>query len=67
MKRTKPNRLTAALLETADDMRRVGVINGAEYDSIKRRHIGDQLALPDPKSDDEVTATGRSKSALRNS
>ena len=42
MKRTKPSRLTTALLETADDMRRVGVMDAATHEKITMRHLGDK-------------------------
>jgi putative transcriptional regulator len=54
MKRTKPSRLTTALLETADDMRRVGVMSEAAHEKITLRHLGDKEALPDPISGDEI-------------
>ena len=40
--RKQPSRLTKALLETADDMRRVGVLNKAAHEKITLRHLGDQ-------------------------
>jgi putative transcriptional regulator len=42
MKRTRPSRLAAALLETADDMRRVGVMDTATHEKITLRHLGDK-------------------------
>lgn len=39
-KKTKPSRLTKALLETADDMRRVGVMDDATHRKITLRHLG---------------------------
>lgn len=42
MKTTKPSRLTAALLETADDMRSVGVMDGATHEKITLRHLGNK-------------------------
>lgn len=41
----KPSRLTKALLETADDMRRAGIMNAAEHEKIARRHLSEQ---PEP-------------------
>jgi putative transcriptional regulator len=35
-----PNRLTKELLETADDMRRAGVIDPAPHEKITLRHLG---------------------------
>ncbi|MGO9264984.1 MAG: hypothetical protein ACLQBA_08870 [Candidatus Binataceae bacterium] len=41
-RRKKPNRLTKALLETADDMRRVGILDSAGNEKITLRHLGGQ-------------------------
>jgi hypothetical protein len=46
-KGTKPNRLTTALLETADDLRRVGVMDATKHLKITLRHLGETHALPD--------------------
>ena len=56
MKRqTQPSRLTKALLETADDMRRVGVMNGAAHEKITLRHLGSKAdAVPEPITGDEI-------------
>jgi putative transcriptional regulator len=35
-----PGRLTKALLETADDMRRAGVMDAAAREKITLRHLG---------------------------
>ena len=40
-KKTK-SRLTKALLETAQDMRRVGVLAEPAYAKITKRHLGEQ-------------------------
>jgi len=40
---TKTSRLTEALLETADDMRRVEVMNAATHEKITARHLGDKV------------------------
>jgi putative transcriptional regulator len=42
MTRKKPSRLTEALLETAADMRRVGIMDDATYRKITIRHLGPQ-------------------------
>lgn len=39
-KTQRPSRLTKALLETADDMRRAGVLSAAAHDKITLRHLG---------------------------
>jgi len=41
-KKTQPSRLTKALLETADDMRRAGVMDAATHTKITLRHLGDK-------------------------
>ena len=40
-----PSRLTTALLETADDMRRAGVMDAATHEKITLRHLGSR---PEP-------------------
>jgi hypothetical protein len=44
VKKAKPRRLEKALLETADDMRRVEVMNGAKHQEITLRHLDDKGA-----------------------
>jgi putative transcriptional regulator len=51
---TKPTRLTAALLETADDMRRAGVMDAATHGKITLRHLGEKDAVPAPISGEEI-------------
>ena len=54
-RQTKPSRLTKALLETADDMRRVGVMTAAAHEKITLRHLGDDsYAPPAPITGDEI-------------
>ena len=54
---TKPSRLTAALLETADDMRRAGVMDSATHEKITLRHLGDKAeAEPAPIAPEEIRA-----------
>lgn len=36
----KPGRLAKALIETADDMHRIGLLDRATYDKITMRHLG---------------------------
>jgi putative transcriptional regulator len=45
MKKKKPSRLTKALLETADDMRRVGILDVASHEKIILRHLGDKAEI----------------------
>ena len=50
-KKARPDRLTKALLEMADDMRAGGVMDAATVAKITRRHPGDKadvLAEPTP-------------------
>ena len=52
---THPSRLTKALLETADDMRRVGVLDVATHEKITLRHLGRQAdVVPDAITGDEI-------------
>lgn len=44
-KTQKPSRLTKALLETADDMRRAGVMGAPAHEKITLRHLGNR---PEP-------------------
>lgn len=39
-KATEPSRLARALLETADDMRRTGIMDEATHEKITLRHMG---------------------------
>jgi putative transcriptional regulator len=54
MTKMKPSRLTTALLETADDMRRVGVMDAAMHEKITLRHLGSNEALPEAITGDEI-------------
>ena len=54
-KKTRPSRLTRALLETADDMRRAGVMDAATHEKITLRHLGDQaVATAEPMTGEEI-------------
>jgi putative transcriptional regulator len=51
----KPNRLTRSLLETADDMRRVGVIGATTHQKITVRHLGTQtVTTGEPMAADDI-------------
>jgi putative transcriptional regulator len=50
----KPSRLTAALLETADDMRSAGVMDTTTHEKITLRHLGSSAAAPVAISGDEI-------------
>jgi len=54
-KKTQPSRLTQALLETADDMRRVGVMDAATHEKITLRHLGGTATIDaEPITGDEI-------------
>jgi putative transcriptional regulator len=54
-KRKQPSRLTKALLETAADMRRVGIMDDMTHAKITLRHLGDKAcAVTEPISGDEI-------------
>lgn len=56
-KKTQPSRLTQALLETADDMRRVGVMDEAAHRKITLRHLGAHVPATDaPMTGDDIRA-----------
>jgi putative transcriptional regulator len=44
-RKKKPSRLAKALLETADDMRRIGILGAAAHDKITLRHLGDAAGV----------------------
>jgi putative transcriptional regulator len=53
--KTQPSRLTKALLETADDMRRAGVMDAATHAKITLRHLGDKAEImTEPMTGDEI-------------
>jgi putative transcriptional regulator len=55
MTKTRKSRLTRALLETADDMRRVGILTKPAYEKITKRHLDDGAnASPRPLSAAEI-------------
>src|ERR1700730_4122549 len=43
--KTQPSRLTKALLEAADDMRRAGVMDTATHAKITLRHLGEKAEV----------------------
>jgi putative transcriptional regulator len=52
---TRTSRLTKALLETADDMRRSGVIDGQAHEKITLRHLGSVAdPLVEPMTGDDI-------------
>jgi putative transcriptional regulator len=57
MTKTRPSRLTRALLETADDMRRAGVMSAATHEKITLRHLDDRKsATAEPMTGAEIRA-----------
>ena len=52
--RTQTSRLAEALLETADDMRRVGIMDNATHAKITVRHLGKSTVMAEPISSDEI-------------
>ena len=58
-KKSKTSRVTKALLETARDMRKAGVLEQASYDKITMRHLG---AIGVPRA---VSITGGQIRAMR--
>ena len=54
-KKTRSSRLTRALLETADDMRRAGVMDAVTHAKITLRHLGDKAnGIAEPITGDEI-------------
>jgi len=54
-RKKKPSRLTQALLETTDDMRRVGILDSASHEKITLRHLGGKAdTVGKPISGDEI-------------
>jgi len=54
-KRKQPSRLTKALLETADDMRRAGIMDEMTHAKITLRHLGDKAnAVSEPISGEDI-------------
>jgi putative transcriptional regulator len=53
-RKKKPSRLTEALLETADDMRRTGILDSASHEKITLRHLDKANNVGKPISGDEI-------------
>ncbi len=57
MTKTKKSRLTKALLESAEGMRRAGILSKPAYAKITKRHLGtERAATARPLSPDEIRA-----------
>ena len=52
--KTQTSRLAKALLETADDMRRAGIMDGETHAKITVRHLGKPTITAEPISGDEI-------------
>ena len=54
-KKKTPSRLAKALLETAGDMRRAGILDAAGHEKITLRHLGGKASIiAKPISGDEI-------------
>src|ERR1700687_6177910 len=54
-RKKKPSRLTKALLETADDMRHIGILDSASHEKITLRHLGGKAdIIAKPIKGDEI-------------
>lgn len=54
MAKTKLSSLAEAILETADGMRRVGIMDAETHDKITMRHLGRPAPLTEPISGEEI-------------
>jgi putative transcriptional regulator len=54
--KVQPSRLAQALLEAADDMRDVGIIDAASHEKITLRHLGPAAPAIEPLTGDEIRA-----------
>ena len=53
--KAEPSRLAKALLETAGDMRRVGLMDATTHEKITLHHLGDKAGVAvEPISGDEI-------------
>lgn len=60
MTKAKKTRLTKALLETAEEMRRFDILTGSAYAKITKRHLGAKIeATPHPLSSKDIRAMRR--------
>lgn len=52
---TKPSRMVRGMLETADDMRRAGIMDDMTHAKITLRHLGDRAdVVTEPISGEEI-------------
>ncbi len=55
MKKATRSRLNDAILETAPDMHRLGILDDASYEKITLRHLGENpVAAAQPMTGDEI-------------
>ncbi|HEY2034788.1 MAG TPA: helix-turn-helix domain-containing protein [Rhizomicrobium sp.] len=54
MKKTRKAALTDALLETADDMRRTGILTQQAHAKITKRHLGEDAGVARPVSANDI-------------
>jgi putative transcriptional regulator len=55
MKNKKPSRLAQAILETAEDMGQIGILDDAAYDKITMRHLGpEEKGEPQPLTGKDI-------------
>jgi len=54
MTKMTPNRLSEAILDTADDLRRLGIMDAATHEKITLRHMRKEAARPTPITGDEI-------------
>ena len=54
MAKQTPSRLTQAILETADGMRRTGIMSDEAHAKITLRHLGTAAGAVEPISGDEI-------------
>ncbi len=61
MRRKNPNHLTKALLETAGDMRRAGIMDSVSHEKVTLRHLGGKAGIVGQRiGDDEDDTTASS-------
>jgi putative transcriptional regulator len=52
---TKPSRMVRAMLETADDMRRAGIMDDMTHAKVTLRHLGDRAdVVTEPISGEDI-------------
>lgn len=54
MAKQEPSRLAKAILETADGMRRTGIMDAAAHEKITLRHLGELSGAAEPISGEQI-------------